>query len=49
MYCTEAIENDFRASGSGKFNFVEDLPQGMLDYAYSIKEFFMRAYIMDRF
>jgi glutathione synthase/RimK-type ligase-like ATP-grasp enzyme len=38
-------KNDFRASGSGKFNFVEDLPQGMLDYAYSIKEFFKVPHI----
>lgn len=38
-------KNDFRASGSGKFNFVEDFPQGMLDYAYSIKEFFKVPHI----
>ena len=38
-------KNDFRASGSGKFDFVEQLPQSMLDYAYSIKEFFKVSHI----
>jgi glutathione synthase/RimK-type ligase-like ATP-grasp enzyme len=26
-------KNDFRASGSGKFNFVKNVPKGILDYA----------------
>jgi hypothetical protein len=33
-------DNDFRASGSGKFEFRKELPEGMLDFAYSIKEYF---------
>jgi glutathione synthase/RimK-type ligase-like ATP-grasp enzyme len=33
-------KNDFRASGSGNFVFREDLPVGLLDYAFSIKEHF---------
>lgn len=33
-------ENDFRASGSGKFIFRTDLPSGMLDFAFHIKEHF---------
>jgi glutathione synthase/RimK-type ligase-like ATP-grasp enzyme len=31
-------KNDFRASGSGKFVFRKDIPEGLLDYAYNIKE-----------
>jgi len=33
-------ENDFRASGSGKFIFRKDIPEGILDYAYSIMKKF---------
>lgn len=33
-------KNDFRASGSGNFLFREDLPDGMLDFAYKVKEHF---------
>jgi len=38
-------KNDFRASGSGKFEFRRDLPQGILDYATQIKEFFSIPHI----
>ena len=33
-------KNDFRASGSGKFHFTKELPPGLLDYAYSVKQHF---------
>ncbi len=33
-------DNDFRASGSGKFLFRDDLPEGILEYAYSIQNYF---------
>ena len=33
-------DNDFRASGSGKFFFKQDLPEGMLDFALSIRKHF---------
>jgi glutathione synthase/RimK-type ligase-like ATP-grasp enzyme len=33
-------DNDFRASGSGKFVFKTDLPKGMLDYAWQIRKKF---------
>ncbi len=33
-------DNDFRASGSGKFIFKKDLPPGMLDFALSIRKAF---------
>ncbi|NCC74445.1 MAG: hypothetical protein EOM06_13770 [Sphingobacteriia bacterium] len=33
-------DNDFRASGSGKFHFSKDLPAGMLDFALSIRKHF---------
>lgn len=33
-------EGDFRASGSGKFEFRKELPEGMLDYALTIKNHF---------
>lgn len=33
-------KNDFRASGSGNFVFRKDIPDGILDFAYSIKEYF---------
>lgn len=33
-------ENDFRASGSGKFEFRTELPPGMLDFAYKVRELF---------
>jgi len=33
-------DNDFRASGSGKFIFKKELPQGMLDYALSVRKAF---------
>lgn len=33
-------KNDFRASGSGNFIFTKDIPVGMLDFAYNIKEYF---------
>jgi len=33
-------KNDFRASGSGKFEFRKDIPPGILDYVFNIKEFF---------
>jgi glutathione synthase/RimK-type ligase-like ATP-grasp enzyme len=32
--------NDFRASGSGKFIFKQDLPDGMLDFALSVRNHF---------
>ncbi|MBN1183509.1 MAG: hypothetical protein JXB49_14565 [Bacteroidales bacterium] len=33
-------KDDFRASGSGNFIFRKDIPDGILDFAYSIKEYF---------
>jgi len=33
-------ENDFRASGSGKFIFDENIPEGILDFAWKIQNFF---------
>lgn len=33
-------DGDFRASGSGKFIFRKDLPDGMLDFAFEIKNHF---------
>jgi hypothetical protein len=33
-------DNDFRASGSGKFHFSKDLPAGMLDFAFSVRKHF---------
>lgn len=33
-------DNDFRASGSGKFIFRKDIPDGMLDFATKIRKFF---------
>lgn len=36
----ENRKNDFRASGSGRFVFREEIPPGILDYALSIKEHF---------
>jgi len=33
-------DGDFRASGSGKFIFKDDLPSGMLDFAFEIKNYF---------
>ncbi|GAB4286528.1 MAG: hypothetical protein Kow0068_12120 [Marinilabiliales bacterium] len=33
-------KKDFRASGSGHFLFQKDIPEGLLDYAYSIKKHF---------
>lgn len=33
-------DNDFRASGSGKFVFKTELPEGMLDYAWNIRKKF---------
>lgn len=38
-------DNDFRASGSGKFEFRKDLPEGMLDYAFNIKDSFKVSHI----
>jgi hypothetical protein len=32
--------DDFRASGSGNFKFQNELPEGMLDFAYAVKEHF---------
>lgn len=32
--------NDFRASGSGNFEFLKIVPDGLLDYAKDVKEFF---------
>lgn len=32
--------NDFRASGSGNFEFLRKVPDGLLDYAINVKEFF---------
>lgn len=37
--------NDFRASGSGNFFFRKELPEGMLDFALSIKEYFKVPHI----
>lgn len=33
-------ENDFRASGSGKFEFRRDIPEGLLDFANDVKAYF---------
>ena len=33
-------DNDFRASGSGKFEYIEKLPEGFLDYCEKIYNFF---------
>jgi hypothetical protein len=33
-------KNDFRASGSGLFEFKPEVPDGLLDYAFSIKQYF---------
>lgn len=38
-------KGDFRASGSGDFQFRKELPDGILDFAYSIKKFFKVANI----
>lgn len=37
--------NDFRASGSGNFVFRKELPAGMLDFAWSVKEHFKVPHI----
>lgn len=37
--------NDFRASGSGNFVFKRELPDGMLDFAWSVKEYFNTPHI----
>jgi len=31
-------KNDFRASGSGRFSFLKEYPEGMLEYAKSIRD-----------
>jgi len=36
----EVRSGDFRASGSGKFEFRKEIPEGMLDYALSVKNHF---------
>ena len=33
-------DNDFRASGSGKFRFEKECPPGMLEYAYRVFRYF---------
>jgi glutathione synthase/RimK-type ligase-like ATP-grasp enzyme len=33
-------DNDFRASGSGKFEFRKNIPEGMLDFAMQVKNHF---------
>lgn len=33
-------DNDFRASGSGKFEYRKDVPEGMLDFSLSVKTHF---------
>lgn len=33
-------DNDFRASGSGKFIFRKDIPEGMLDFALKVRKHF---------
>lgn len=33
-------DNDFRASGSGKFKFEKECPPGMLEYAYNVFKLF---------
>ncbi|GAP42361.1 protein containing ATP-grasp domain [Lentimicrobium saccharophilum] len=33
-------KNDFRASGSGDFLFTKELPDGMLDFAQSVRNYF---------
>lgn len=38
-------KNDFRASGSGNFIFRRELPEGLLDFAFKIKEYFKVANI----
>lgn len=38
-------DNDFRASGSGKFIFSKDLPVGMLDFALSVCRYFKVPHI----
>jgi len=37
--------NDFRASGSGKFIFTTEIPDGILDYALNIKNYFKVPHI----
>jgi len=37
--------NDFRASGSGKFKWPQEAPQGILDYGLSIKKLFKVPHI----
>jgi len=38
-------KDDFRASGSGIFNFKKELPKNLLNFAYSIKKFFKVPHI----
>jgi hypothetical protein len=40
VLCREVRDNDFRASGSGKFIFREDIPSGLLNFAEEIFKHF---------
>ena len=41
----EVRKNDFRASGSGRFSFRDDLPAGMLEYAEKVFSSFRTPYL----
>jgi glutathione synthase/RimK-type ligase-like ATP-grasp enzyme len=43
--CRNNRPNDFRASGSGNFIFRKDLPDGMLDFALSVRKHFKVPHI----
>jgi glutathione synthase/RimK-type ligase-like ATP-grasp enzyme len=43
--CRNNRPNDFRASGSGLFIFRKDLPDGMLDFALSVRKHFKVPHI----
>lgn len=43
--CRNNRANDFRASGSGLFHFQKELPEGMLDFALSVKKHFKVPHI----
>jgi glutathione synthase/RimK-type ligase-like ATP-grasp enzyme len=38
-------KGDFRASGSGLYEFVEDLPEGLLDFAFAFRESLSAPYV----
>ena len=52
VYCNKCYilyrqnrKNDFRASGSGNFIFRKDIPDGILDFAYSVQKHFRVPHI----